>query len=137
MIEATIVLLVSGYAIYSGHKLFLEGEHLKKYGIKIEANVFSNRKRNFLSSDSVRYPTVRFVTEKNEWVTKELKVGFYPPKELGSKLKVIYDPDDLGNVRLDSFWTLTFLPIVISSIGLLGIASFILDLADVVDFWGI
>jgi hypothetical protein len=38
------------------------------------------------------YPVIHFMTDKNELITKQLTIGFNPPRSVGKKLSVIYNP---------------------------------------------
>jgi len=46
--------------------------------------------------DSPAYPIIRFVTEKQEWVTKTASMNL-PSFKQGSKVTVIYDPENPGD----------------------------------------
>ena len=43
------------------------------------------------------------MTQKKEWITHELSVGFWPALPEGKKLRIVYNPDDPQNY-LDIEW---------------------------------
>lgn len=70
--------------------------------------------------DGVYYPVVRFKTENQQWITQQLSIGYQPAKREGTKLEVIYDPEDPSNVEINSTFQLVILPRLFVSLGLAG-----------------
>jgi hypothetical protein len=56
------------------------------------------------------YPVVRFLTDKKEWITQQLNIGQTPPMKEGTKVEVIYDPDEPTTVQINSRFLLEILP---------------------------
>jgi hypothetical protein len=67
------------------------------------------------------YPVVRFLTDKQEWITQELNTGYSPAKKEGTKLEIIYDPNDPQSIQINSAFQLKILPrlLIIAGIVLL------------------
>lgn len=126
MTEELILLFISIIAIITGVSLWQRGEHLLANGKKAKAIIFKN---NYYSSQDggSYYPVVRFLTDKQEWITQELKIGFSPPKKEGTKVEVRYDPDNPSTVEINSIFQLEILPMLFVAVGIFGL----LELLDV------
>jgi len=111
------LLFISIIFLIIGIKLWERGNALLKNGRRVNAIVFKNKFEN--SRDGgIHYPIVRFLTDKNEWVTQELSIGYSPPKPEGSKVEVIYDPEDPNKVEINSSFQLEILPRLFVGFGL-------------------
>lgn len=87
-------------------------QHLKKTGIPVDGIVFDQEgdpafDRSFDDdAPSQHRITIRFVTQKGEWITGVMKQGFqvfYTGQyKNGKKVKVYYDKDDPFNFYVDS-----------------------------------
>ena len=126
-----IVLIVSSIFIVVGVTLWLRGNHLLKNGKKADAIIFENNFNSTSSDGGMYYPVVRFVTEKKEWITQELRIGYFPAKPEGTKLEVIYDKDNPTNVEINSRTQLEILPRIFVSIGITGIIFLILEYLNI------
>ena len=131
MFGEIIVLAISIGAIAIGIHLWQKGNHLLTIGKKAKAVIFKN---NYDSSGSggVYYPVVRFLTDKQEWITQQLSIGYSPAKKEGTKLEVIYDPDDPTDVEINSAFQLEILPRILVIIGVCGLVFGILELLDII-----
>ena len=56
------------------------------------------------------FPVVRFLTEKQEWITQELDIGQYPALEEGKKIRLIYNQENPEEVEINSIFRLENLP---------------------------
>lgn len=82
---------------------------------------------------SIYFPMVRFRTKENLWVTKILNFGTNPPQyPEGTKVTLLYDPNDPENVDFDSGLNLTVVPALFIIIGLACWAYAILYLFDLI-----
>lgn len=128
-----IIVIVSLALIVVGIYLWQRGNHLLSNGKKAEAIIFKN---NFHPSSSdgggTYYPVVRFLTDKQEWITQELNIGYSPPKREGAKLQVIYDPEDPTNVEINSTLYLEVLPRLLVALGIVGLVFGALQYLDVI-----
>ena len=114
------VILIINIAI--GIQFWQKGNHLLKNGKKATAVVFKNNFRTETSGDKdLYYPVVRFLTDKQEWITQELNTGYSPAKKEGTKLEIIYDPNDPQSIQINSAFQLKILPrlLIIAGIVLL------------------
>jgi hypothetical protein len=130
MKEEIIILVLSAFFIFMGVHFWQKSNHLLAKGKKANAIIFKNNYKN--SSDTgMYYPVVRFLTDKQEWITQELQIGYNPAKKEGTKLEVIYDPNDPATVEINSTFQLKILPGLFIIIGLCGIIFGILELLGI------
>ena len=131
MDSALIILIISSILIIAGVVLWQKGNHLIANGKKAKAVIFKN---NFDSSSSgaVYFPVVRFLTDKQEWITQQLSIGYSPAKPEGTKLEVVYDPEEPTNVEINSAFQLEMLPRLFVIIGVVGLIWGTLEYADIV-----
>lgn len=84
------------------------------------------RKRNAKGFDTY-HPVVRFIPpETNETVEFKSRFGVWPsPFAVSDRVEVAYDPADPRRARINSFWTIWFLPILLVCFGLAcGVAGY-------------
>jgi len=103
-----ILLIISGVLLIVGAMLWRNGNHLLTNGKKATAIIFKNNYSRSGTSGGMYYPVVRFLTDRQEWITQELNTGYLPAKPEGTKLEVLYDPDDPTNVVINSPGQLEF-----------------------------
>lgn len=66
-----------------------------KKGISTEGIIFSIDQSGTSSGIQLSYPTVRFLTINNEWVTETSNVGLFPGYyKSGEKVTVVYKPEN-------------------------------------------
>ncbi len=129
-----IVVIVSAVLIVIGVKLRHKGSHLLHNGKRAKAIVFRNNQQLLGPSSGMHYPVVRFLTDKEEWITQELNVGYSPPLPEGKQLEVIYDPDDPTTVEINSSFQLEILPTIFLCIGIIGFLTGMLAYSGVIEF---
>jgi hypothetical protein len=128
-----ILLIISGGLLIVGAILWRNGNHLLTNGKKANAIIFKNNFSRSGRSGGVYYPVVRFLTDKQEWITQELNIGYLPAKPEGTKLEVIYDPDDPTNVEINSSAQLEFLPRLFVGLGIAGLVFGTLAAFDIIE----
>ncbi len=126
-----IILIVSATIAIAGVYLWQKGNHLLANGKKAEAIIFKNNFQSSSSGGGTYHPVVRFLTDKQEWITQELSIGYSPAIPEGTKLKVIYDPDDPTNVEIHSSLQLEILPRLLVAIGVVGFIFGSLEYLDI------
>ena len=131
MFREIIVLAISIGAIAIGIHLWQKTNHLLTSGKKAKAEIFKNNYSSSAGFGGMYYPVVRFLTDKQEWITQELSIGYSPAKKEGTKLEVIYDPDDPTNVEINSTFQLEVLPRILVIIGVFGLVFGVLELLDI------
>ncbi len=116
-----ILVFVSTILMLVGVKLWQTGDILVNTGKTAKGIVFKNNYKGMGSNRGLYFPVVRFLTDKNEWITQELSIGQNPPMEEGKKLTLIYDPEDPTLVDIKSTFRQEFLPRMLVAVGLSGI----------------
>ena len=126
-----IIMIISLVAGAIGIILWQKGNHLITRGKKATAIIYKNVRSS--DRDSVcYYPVVRFLTDKQEWITHQLDVGTNPAREVGSKIAVIYDPEEPDNVQIDSTLMLEIVPRLMVAAAICGLTFGILEAFDVI-----
>lgn len=129
-----IITIISSIIGAIGIMLWQKGAYLNKHGKRSRAVVFSNDYRSDSDGTGCYYPTVRFLTDQQVWITKELNVGFKPAIKEGTKLDVVYDPEEPTDVHINSAYYLIILPRIMVVISLCGLIFGILEAFDVISF---
>ncbi|MFA0964938.1 DUF3592 domain-containing protein [Roseivirga sp. BDSF3-8] len=107
-----------------GLQLWQKSSHLRRNGEAATAIIFRNEAKYSIRKEIRYYPVIRFKTaEADEWITKQLSVGYNSPKPEGSNVSVKYDRDNPGEVMIDSPLTMTYLPLLLMSIGGIGLMA--------------
>ncbi|MFK7951719.1 MAG: DUF3592 domain-containing protein [Ekhidna sp.] len=130
-----ILAFVSGGLMILGVFFWKKSDYLVKHGRKAEARIFKNNFRRMTTSSEggVYFPVVRFLTDKKEWITQELDIGYNPPKGEGEIVEILYDPDDPTYIQLNTMFILIFLPRIMIPVGLIGFVLSLLIYLEVVN----
>jgi uncharacterized membrane protein YidH (DUF202 family) len=115
-----VIIFISAGAIVIGAYLWQRANHLVANGKTAKAIVYKNNYHPDKTGGTY-YPVVRFLTEKQEWITQELNIGYSPAKREGTKLEVIYDPEEPTTVEVNAPFQLIVLPRVLVAIGIVGL----------------
>ena len=115
-----IILFGSAIFIIVGIILWRKGSHLLSNGKKAKAVIFKNNVKRSGSDGDLYYPVVRFTTDEQIWITQELSIGYSSAKPEGTKLEVIYDPEDPTIVEINSSFQLEIFPRLLTAIGIVG-----------------
>ena len=115
-----IILFGSAIFVIVGIILWRKGSHLLSNGKKAKAVIFKNNVKRSGSDGDLYYPVVRFITDEQEWITQELSIGYSPAKPEGTKLQVIYDPENPAIVEINSSFQLEIFPRLLTAIGIVG-----------------
>ncbi|MCU0402439.1 MAG: DUF3592 domain-containing protein [Algoriphagus sp.] len=135
MTNEIILFLISLGAMGVGIHLWQKGSYLLKNGKKASAVIFKNNySKGSPGNSGTYYPVVRFLTDKQVWITQELSIGYNPPKKEGTKVEVIYDPEEPTDVEINSRFQLEILPRLLVCIGVMLLVFGFLELFDVTQF---
>ncbi len=132
------VTIISAILLVLGTSLWIKGDYLVLHGKKANAIVTKNIEKSGSYkgvNGTLYYPVVKFKLENGESFVHEFNFGINPPYEKGRQLKVIYDPDDLTNVRINSTFLLEMLPRLLVSIGLFGFVIGLLEYMEIIDWF--
>jgi len=129
-----IISAVSAILIVVGAYLWQKTNYLVVNGKKAKGVIFKNVKDSNFGSEnkSHYYPVVRFLTDKQEWITEKLNVGYSYAMDEGTKVEVLYDPDDPTNIVLNSTFQIVIFPRLLVAVGILGFLLGILELLGII-----
>lgn len=132
MFEEIAILAIAICAMVVGIRLWQKGDQLLTNGKKAKAIIFKNNYRSAGANDGgTYYPVVRFLTDKQEWITQELSIGYSPAKKEGTRMEVIYDPEDPKTVEINSKFQLEIFPRVLIGMGICGLIFVLLEILDI------
>lgn len=115
MSDFLIITVAGGALIVAGAYLWYRRSHLIANGKKAKAVIFKNIRKQ----SNIHYPVVRFLTAEKEWITQQLNFGYNPPLDEGTKVTVLYDPDDPTHVEIAKPFQLEILPRLIVAVGVI------------------
>jgi hypothetical protein len=117
-----------------GVTLWQKGISLIRNGIKAEGIVFKNNFRGSINNKSGLYfPVVRFLTEKQEWITQELDIGQFPALEEGKKIRLIYNQENPEEVEMNSTFRLEILPRILITVSIMMLVLGLLGYLHIID----
>jgi hypothetical protein len=129
-----LIAIFSIIPLIVGVHLWQKGISLIRNGIKAEGIVFKNNFKGSINNKTGLYfPVVRFLTEKQEWITKELDIGQVPALEEGKKIRLIYNQENPEEVEINSTFRLEILPRIFVAIGVLMLILGLLGYLDVIE----
>jgi hypothetical protein len=87
---------------------------------RTEGTVIALKRERGSKGMALDLPVVRFTSpESGETVEFKSRFGIRPsPFAVGDPVEVAYDPSDPSRAKIDSFWTIWFLPILLALFGL-------------------
>jgi hypothetical protein len=108
-------------------KILLTIKKIAKVGIETEGVIIKmDLEQSIDQSSNIRYPVVRFLTDKNIWITKTSNIGVIPGMyKMGKKITVVYQSNAPDNFFIKDNVTY-IVPISMIAIGvvLMSIATF-------------
>ncbi|HEY0744452.1 MAG TPA: DUF3592 domain-containing protein [Chryseosolibacter sp.] len=133
------IIFLSLVALTIGLILWRQGRRLYKKWKRSETMVVGNNYipselRLFESTDPVAdetgtfYAVIEFKNDKGETITKQLDIGTNPPRSVGQRLSVIYNPSNPQEFVTFARTWLKVIPVLLISLGLLGL---LLSMADI------
>ena len=133
MFGQIIVLIIATGFLTVGVILWRRANHLLTAGKRASAVVFENV-FEYNRNGGVYYPVVRFQNERQEWVAVQLKIGRRPPIPEGTKLEILYDPENSGEAEINSGFYLEVLPRIMVVAGLFGMVFAILEALGITSY---
>ena len=134
----SLVVITIGVILWrAGRKALARGKLSEATIVK---NVFSPNEltliQNKLDIDDdesgTYYPVIQFMTDKDELITKQLTVGFNPPRSVGKKLSVIYNPNNPSDIVTYPRVQLEVIPKLLVSIGVIGLTIVMLEVFEII-----
>lgn len=116
-----VIIIMSGIFTRIGVILLRRSAHLMRNGKRTTGVITENVYKHETNGEPGKYyPVVRFSTDRQEWKAKELDVGYNPTLLIGHKIEIIYDPEDISILSVDSPMALIITPRVFLISGLAG-----------------
>lgn len=114
--------------------VWIRGNRILSRGKRAVAKIIFNTYKpdNDGEGGGTHYPTINFITDKNESVTKELTIGTMPARSVGTTINVVYEPENPYEFVPTPGLLLVILPRVLVAMGLTGIIIAVLDMVDIV-----
>lgn len=100
-----------------------KAKEMAKDGVQADATVVGNQE-----ADDLSYPIVEFTDQNNEKVRTTLNSGYRPAKNIGTTINIVYDPNDISNIMINSHFMFKTLPVILFVAGGLFVAYNIYDL---------
>ena len=136
-------IFLSLVALTIGFIVWRRGNQLYKKWKKSEATVVRNKfipsgLALFESIDPVAdetgtyYSIVEFKTENGETITKQLDIGTNPPRPVGQKMTIIYNPNNALDFLTYPRTMFKIIPGLLVAMGIIGLLVSILDLFRVI-----
>lgn len=99
MTEAIVLIVLSFIVIGTGILFICRYKNISSNGTETEGIIYdfsSTPITNSITSNATKsFPIVRFLTEKNEWITEKASVSFIPSSyKKGQKITVVYLVDN-------------------------------------------
>jgi hypothetical protein len=123
-----LVVLLSTFAITIAFLLLRKGRRVMGKGKRSMAIIIDNRFEPDNEGGGVYYPIVKFTTDKNETITKELDWGSDPPRKVGKRLNIAYDPEKPDDILTKPEFNFRILPIILLVLAATGIVVVAFDI---------
>ena len=88
------------------------------------------------SYQSVTYfPVISFHDQEGQLRSEILTLGFSPAKELGSKIEILYNPEDKSEITINDNLMLVIVPRILTVVGLTGVIASLLDISEIANIF--
>jgi hypothetical protein len=116
--DGAIMIIIGLIILYISLKSRLNSKKIIKTGIQTEGIVF-DLVQSSNSESMAKYPVIRFVTEQQQWITKEYNISTIPGLlKKGQKVIIIYDPNSPEDFVIKSSIT-SVVPLIMISVAVL------------------
>jgi hypothetical protein len=106
MIQGVLLIILSLALILIAIIVFSKYKKISTNGIEADAIIFDIESSPTNGDTTITFPIVRFVTEKNEWVTQKASVSIIPYSyKKGQSVVVVYSKDKPSDFFIKSNWT--------------------------------
>ena len=128
------IIFFSIVTVTIGWIIWIRGNRILSKGKRTLAKIIFNTYKpdNDGQGGGTYYPTINFVTHKNESVTKELSIGTLPERSVGTVINVVYDPNNPYDFVTSPGILLVMIPRFLVATGLTGIIIATLDILDII-----
>ncbi len=106
MIQGVLLIIISLAVIVIAIIALSKYKKISTNGIEADAIIFDIESSPTNGDTTVTFPIVRFVTEKNEWITQKASVSIIPYSyKKGQSVVVVYSKDKPSDFFIKSNWT--------------------------------
>ena len=105
MLGVSIWYTISSYGFYSN-------------GIEVESTVVRLESSHSSDSGTTYSPVYRYIVDGQEYEYESVNSSSPPSHDVGEVVTLLYDPDDPGRARVNSFWELWLLPVILCPVSL-------------------
>ena len=105
MLGVSIWYAISSYGFYSN-------------GIEVESTVVRLESSHSSDSGTTYSPVYRYIVDGQEYEYESVNSSSPPSHDVGEVVTLLYDPDDPGRARVNSFWELWLLPVILCPVSL-------------------
>ena len=106
MIQGVVLIILSLAVILIAINALLKYKKISAIGIEVDGIIFDIESSPTTGDSTITFPIVRFVTEKNEWITQKASVSIIPYSyKKGQTVIVVYCKDKPTDFFIKSIWT--------------------------------
>ncbi len=106
MIQGVLLIIISLAVIVIAIIALSKYTKISTNGIEADAIIFDIEFSPTNGDTTITFPIVRFVTEKNEWITQKASVSIIPYSyKKGQSVVVVYSKDKPSDFFIKSNWT--------------------------------
>lgn len=106
MIQCVLLIIISLAVIVIAIIALSKYKKISTNGIEADAIIFDIESSPATGDTTITFPIVRFVTEKNEWITQKAAVSIIPYSyKKGQSVVVVYSKDKPTDFFIKSNWT--------------------------------
>jgi hypothetical protein len=114
MIQAILLIILSIVVIAFAIIAWGKYKKISTAGTEAEGIIFDMDSFPGAYDATITYPIVRFLTEKNEWITQKASVSIIPGTyKKGQKITVVYLKDNPTDFFIKSTWSTTVFIVMI------------------------
>lgn len=106
MIQGVLLIIISLAVIVIAIIALSKYKKISTNGIEADAIIFDIESSPTNGDTTITFPIVRFVTEKNEWITQKASVSIIPYSyKKGQSVVVVYSKENPSDFFIKSNWT--------------------------------
>jgi hypothetical protein len=139
IVVLSLVFLVIGGLLW-GERIRLYGKWTRSTAVIIK-NIYHRNDLALFNTNpphddetGAYFPVIQFTTVKKETITKELSIGSYPPRPVGTRMVVMYEINDPNNFITQPRIYLDIIPKILITIGLIGLLLAISEFSGITFF---
>lgn len=106
MIQGVVLIILSLVVILIAIIAFSKYKKISAIGIEADGIIFDIESSPITGDSTITFPIVRFVTERNEWITQKAAISIIPYSyKKGQTVIVVYSKNNPTDFFIKSIWT--------------------------------